>query len=254
MRRRGRPPYPDVLTPLEWEVLGLLREGLSNEEIAERLGITLRTAKFHVSEILSKLAVESREQAAAWQPGEAPAPTRRWLAWPLVARVAGAVVIVAAVVGLGLLAWGVLRTAEDGADSLPTDPEGLVETAFKRMESLDSYQLSVVDSEVEGSATVEVTRGGLVAVRTTIVTPSDVKGEWVRESIYETSAWYDRLCQDYPVSCGPGSRPARRDRRRQCWCRPWNPCRLRTGRSSCWSTRAMCASCRRIVQAQKWSR
>jgi DNA-binding NarL/FixJ family response regulator len=82
MNRRGRPPYPDILTPREWEVLELLRQGLSNEHIAELLGITLRTAKFHVSEILSKLGVESREQAAAWQPEEAPARVRRWLAWP----------------------------------------------------------------------------------------------------------------------------------------------------------------------------
>jgi len=113
MRRRGRPRYPDVLTPQEWEVLGLLREGLSNEEIADRLGITLRTAKFHVSEILSKLGVESREQAAAWQPEER-APARRWLAWPLIARIAGAMVCVAAVAGLGLLAWGVWRTDTAG--------------------------------------------------------------------------------------------------------------------------------------------
>src|SRR5512132_4175815 len=50
MNRRGRPPYPDILTPREWEVLELLRLGQSNEQIAERLGITLRTAKFHVSD------------------------------------------------------------------------------------------------------------------------------------------------------------------------------------------------------------
>ena len=184
-------------------MLGLLREGLSNEEIAERLGITLRTAKFHVSEILSKLGVESREQAASWQPEAAPAPTRRWLAWPLIARFAGALVVVSAVAGLGLLAWGVLRTAGDDADSLPVDPEGLVGDALKRMESLDSYQLDVVDSEGEGSATVEVTRGGLTAVRRTEITSGDLNVKVVKESIYGVNAWYDRLCQDYPVSCGP---------------------------------------------------
>jgi DNA-binding NarL/FixJ family response regulator len=41
MNRRGRPPYPDVLTPRQWEVLALLREGLSNEQIALRLGRTV---------------------------------------------------------------------------------------------------------------------------------------------------------------------------------------------------------------------
>ena len=64
---RGRTPYPDVLTPREWEVLALLREGLTNEQIARRLGITERGAKYHVSEILSKLGLDSRKEAATWQ-------------------------------------------------------------------------------------------------------------------------------------------------------------------------------------------
>lgn len=67
MNRRGRPPYPDVLTPRQWEVLALLREGLSNEQIALRLGISVDGVKFHVSEILSKLEVGSRNEAAEWQ-------------------------------------------------------------------------------------------------------------------------------------------------------------------------------------------
>ena len=44
MVKRGRPPYPDVLTPREWEVLELLRQGLSNPESAMRLGTTLCVA------------------------------------------------------------------------------------------------------------------------------------------------------------------------------------------------------------------
>ena len=52
------------LTPREWEVLALIREGLSNEQIAQRLGISLSGAKFHVSEILSKLQVTDRVEAA----------------------------------------------------------------------------------------------------------------------------------------------------------------------------------------------
>src|SRR5438876_8440236 len=64
--RRGRPRHPDVLAPRQWEVLRLVREGLSNEEIARRLGISTDGAKFHVSEILSKLGVTSRGEAARW--------------------------------------------------------------------------------------------------------------------------------------------------------------------------------------------
>lgn len=68
MGRRGRPPHPDILTPREWEVLGLLREGSSNDEIAERLGISLSGAKWRVSEILSKLGAGGREEAPSWSP------------------------------------------------------------------------------------------------------------------------------------------------------------------------------------------
>jgi DNA-binding NarL/FixJ family response regulator len=53
----------DDLTPREAEVLALLAEGLPNKEIARRLGIAERTAKFHVEAILGKLGVESRAEA-----------------------------------------------------------------------------------------------------------------------------------------------------------------------------------------------
>ena len=63
--RRGRRPHPDVLTPREQEVLGLIRQGLTNEQIAERLGISFAGARYHVAEILSKLGVSNRGEAAA---------------------------------------------------------------------------------------------------------------------------------------------------------------------------------------------
>jgi DNA-binding NarL/FixJ family response regulator len=45
------------------EVLGLLAEGLPNKTIAERLGISPHTVKFHVNAILGKLGVQSRTEA-----------------------------------------------------------------------------------------------------------------------------------------------------------------------------------------------
>ena len=53
------------LTPREVEVLGLLVEGRSNRQIAEQLFISGKTASVHVSNILAKLGVHSRLEAAA---------------------------------------------------------------------------------------------------------------------------------------------------------------------------------------------
>lgn len=52
------------LTPRELEVLKLLAAGKTNKEIAWILRITVNTAKKHVSQILSKLNVSSRMEAA----------------------------------------------------------------------------------------------------------------------------------------------------------------------------------------------
>jgi len=60
--REGEKTEP--LTPRELEVLGLIYEGLQNSEIANRLFVTERTVKFHVSSILAKLGAQNRTEAA----------------------------------------------------------------------------------------------------------------------------------------------------------------------------------------------
>ena len=55
-------PMPP-LTLREEEALKLMAEGLRNKEIAARLGITERTATFHVGNVLSKLGADGRVEA-----------------------------------------------------------------------------------------------------------------------------------------------------------------------------------------------
>ena len=52
------------LTPRELEVWALVAEGLSNPEIAERLGLSENTVKFHVQHLFEKLCVKNRTEAA----------------------------------------------------------------------------------------------------------------------------------------------------------------------------------------------
>jgi two-component system, NarL family, nitrate/nitrite response regulator NarL len=64
VRARRAPEAPaEPLTHRELEVLQLLTDGLSNKAIADRLGISDHTAKFHVNSILGKLGAQGRTDA-----------------------------------------------------------------------------------------------------------------------------------------------------------------------------------------------
>jgi DNA-binding NarL/FixJ family response regulator len=65
LARAVRQPRRDRLTQREREILALLAEGLSNRAAGQRLGITERTVKFHVGEILARLGASNRAQAVA---------------------------------------------------------------------------------------------------------------------------------------------------------------------------------------------
>lgn len=141
--QRGRPRHDDILTPREWEVLALIREGLTNEEIAERLNISFSTARFHVSEIIGKLGVANRHEAASWAEGRG--RSRRFIAlpspgglnspkraWSVPSRIA-AVVIGVGFLALLLLALNLAFDAWSSAEELagpsaPTIVEPVGET------------------------------------------------------------------------------------------------------------------------------
>lgn len=84
--------YEDELSPRQREVLALVAAGLTNHEIGERLGISLDGAKWHVSEILSKLGLSSREEAAAYWRYRNSLPMRMRRTW-------------AGIIGMGALKW-----------------------------------------------------------------------------------------------------------------------------------------------------
>lgn len=74
-----RGPHPrsmNVLTQRERDILRLVGQGMSNQEIATTLFISERTARTHVSNILVKLQLSSRTQAALWaiREGITPSP------------------------------------------------------------------------------------------------------------------------------------------------------------------------------------
>ena len=63
---RGRPRHDDLLTPAEWKVAELVRHGLTNRRIAERMGVSPDAIKFHVGNALAKLGYSSRAELRLW--------------------------------------------------------------------------------------------------------------------------------------------------------------------------------------------
>jgi hypothetical protein len=165
-----------------------VRDGLTNEQIASRLAITADTAKFHVSEILSKLSVETRQQAAAWQgrpravPATGiPAAIGRYVGSLTPLQVAGAAVIAAAAIGLAALAAGVLLTGSTPRPSGPT----LAPDGRSGNERVDAF----IDSLLQDDASALARRFAGVTAR---------EGSWDFGGIYNprtvpASEWSTRL-------------------------------------------------------------
>jgi DNA-binding CsgD family transcriptional regulator len=79
-RRLGRPRHPEPLTPAEQRLLPYIREGMTNAEIAGRIGLSPETVKYHIANMLSKLGLADRLELAGWKPQEVVPVRRAWLA------------------------------------------------------------------------------------------------------------------------------------------------------------------------------
>ena len=129
--RGGRPRHPDVLTPAEWRVLEALRDGGTKAEIGARLGLSLDTVKYHISNMLAKLELRDRRELAAWRPEEPRGRLRgafailgaigavaRPLVWVGVGTAAVAGVVVGVVAVVALVAVALVVVGGDGDESL----------------------------------------------------------------------------------------------------------------------------------------
>lgn len=173
MEPRTSSHLPQV-TERQREVARLVAEDFTNLEIAERLGITLDGAKYHVSELLTRLGLERRRQIADWYRQDAGAEGHRglralgapWLVW----SVGAGSVAVAALVALVLFAG--LRNAlvTDGGDPIRLGSAASEPTELERRGYIDSGPLLLAADSTGFDSDV---RAGLAAV----TVPSDTRIE-----------------------------------------------------------------------------
>ena len=126
---------PTLLTPAEWRVIEALREGGTNAEIAARLGLSLDTVKYHISNMLAKLELGDRRALASWRPegrrGRLGAlftvPAALWtvarpIAWVGAGTAAVAGVVVGVVAVVALVAVALVVAIGDGDPPLAVAP------------------------------------------------------------------------------------------------------------------------------------
>lgn len=190
MTARHTASAPATLTDRQREVLALLAQGLTNYEIAQALDISLEGAKYHVREVMGKLNVETREEAAAWyrrqrRPSARIAALARGLVpiawWKAAAGVTAGV----AVAGIGALA--VVALNNNGDENPPVSAEtatppgepalcGPGDAVFELFEAdpMDDITLLVVT----GRAAAPCTLRGAIDLTLSADSPSDGPSEW----------------------------------------------------------------------------
>jgi DNA-binding CsgD family transcriptional regulator len=171
MKRRGRPPYPGLLTPREQEVLDYIRAGLTNPQIGERLDISVETVKQHVSQVLSKLNVSTREEAARWQPERERELARPWAGLSLLGKFIAVASTVAALGGVAVLGLLVFRAGDAStSEILATDGSVTPTTTSRAVGTSPRSTLSSLTTAT-ASATASGTASGTGATQT-LATPT----------------------------------------------------------------------------------
>ncbi len=154
----------------------MIATGRTNRQIAEALDITLDGAKFHVSEILRKLDVDSREEAATWWKQNRSSRERMpgWLLWPLATGLGGA-----AAAGVIVLMIAVFNNSEDpaaGPASVSpgsTPPEDLTQVTFITMAPFVKFEGITYRAVDHGPISL-----GPEYRRVEVEIPSMVEGTW----------------------------------------------------------------------------
>jgi DNA-binding CsgD family transcriptional regulator len=113
-RSRGRPRHPELFTPAEARLLPLIAEGLTNAEIAVRIGLSVHTVHSQVASMLAKSGATDRHELPRATPPQQPEQHR--LFWPLAAlRVTAGVALAGVATMIVLVVVAVWPNDDEGA-------------------------------------------------------------------------------------------------------------------------------------------
>ena len=179
------------LTDRQKEVLSLIASGRTNPEIAGTLGVSLAGAKWHVSEVISRLGVETREEATEVWREEHALPRRFSNAFHGLIGLGTLKIAlgVAAVGTVGAFAAGVIISAQQSqtggdepavaAAKLPDSPNSIYSSA----------EAAAVGRELAAGVIVRDSRLGALTVEGRTFTPSELT--FVEEKFFENATFKD---------------------------------------------------------------
>ncbi len=166
------PIHSSLLTERQQEVLRLIARGRTNFEIATELGITLETVKYHVTEILTRLEVASREEAASiWRADHRTTSRLRALIPTFGARLGYAAAGVAGVAVAGVFAIslvsGGLRASNDDQTASASPSPTMTPASSSPIATVPIRSFGSLDpTPPDATLTPTVPRGTIVATMT----------------------------------------------------------------------------------------